>query len=222
MHGGHGLWTQPFATAALIAAITTACHALTARMIPSYQAESSTSTETSVNSSSSNSDDTFSTSQRLRIRSTRLASWRGIVSDAAWVGAWIACAGLCNVLYGYMAGVAVGAAAGVATIDAAWLCFKRWRKSRFPSSSSSQQEMPTPPSSSLPLESPSQQQPVAIVAGSKESVTEGLFVGAVVLLVAGVVGGLLSGYFIGPHMWRREALSNYEARDYKVSTYGLV
>jgi len=43
-----------------------------------------------------------------------------------------------------------------------------------------------------------------------------------VLLVAGVVGGLLSGYFIGPHMWRREALSNYEARDYKVSTYGLV
>lgn len=223
MHAGHGLWTQPFAAAALIAAITAACHALTLRTEPTSPQSILITSETSVNSGSSRG---FDTSHTLRGRGRsirRRGYWSGrwnLLKSAAWVGAWIACAGLCNVLYGYMAAVAVGVAASLATLDAGWFRFVQLRGKRISSSSSSSSQEKQPPS--LPSQGPpSQQQPTTVVAAdpSEESTVGSILVGAVVLLVAGSVGGLLSCYFIGPHMWRREALSNYEARDYKVNAW---
>jgi len=221
MHGGHGLWTQPFAAAALIAAITAACHALTPKIEPISRRPTLTC-DTSVNCSSLKLDGICDFLRRREIRIRRRSNWFerwNLLVSAAWVGAWIACAGLCNVLYGYMAGVAVGVVAGLATLDAACSRFTRWRRKRVHSSYLLSQEKQPPSSPSQGP--PSQQQPTAVVAAdsSKENTVGSLLVGAVVLLVAGSVGGLLSCYFIGPHMWRREALSNYEARDYKVNAW---
>jgi hypothetical protein len=202
MHGGHGLWTQPFAAAALVAAVATACLALTPLPPPPL----STLTPDAGEATSS---------ATVRAPAAWLRVWWRLwrfdrVLCAAWCGVWVACAGLCNVLYGYMAAVAISVAAAIATADAARACLARPRA--LPPVSDQQQQQQQ--QQQQPRRVPRLGQRAATVA--EKAAAGDLLAGVAVLVVAGFVGASLSGYFIGPHLWRREAVSDYEARDYKV------
>jgi hypothetical protein len=106
-----------------------------------------------------------------------------------------------------MAAVAISVAAAIATADAARACLARPRA--LPPVSDQQQQQ-----QQQPRRVPRLGQRAATVA--EKAAAGDLLAGVAVLVVAGFVGASLSGYFIGPHLWRREAVSDYEARDYKV------
>ena len=94
LHGGHGLWTQPWAAAFLIASLAFSCRAFAPK------------------ANACNAKRGFLA--RIGIQGFN----RHRMVSAAWLGIAIGCCGLCNILYGYMAGVAVVAVSAVAIFEA--------------------------------------------------------------------------------------------------------